>query len=99
MWYYGREDEKGRQLYFFTTMKTLHYIAFIVLAIGGLNWLAVGVSGWDIGALFGGMTALVSRIIYIVVGLAAIFEIVFYAKNCRTCEAPKMPQAPQMPQQ
>ncbi len=79
-------------------MKILHYIAFIVLAIGGLNWLAVGVSGWDIGALFGGMTALVSRIIYIVVGLAAIFEIVFHTKSCRMCGTVKVPQMPQMPQ-
>jgi len=76
-------------------MKVLHYIAFALLAIGGLNWLAVGVSGWDIGALFGGMTALVSRIIYVLVGLAAIFEIVSHVKNCRMCGAFKTPQMPQ----
>ena len=44
-------------------MKALHMIAFILVVIGGLNWLLVGVAGWDIGALFGGMDALVSRVI------------------------------------
>ena len=48
----------------------LNKIAFIILVIGGLNWLLVGLFGWDIGQLFGGMDAWVSRIIYILVGLS-----------------------------
>jgi uncharacterized membrane protein YuzA (DUF378 family) len=56
-------------------MKALHYFAFGLLVIGGLNWLAVGIFGWDIGELFGGMDALVSRVVYILVGLAAIYEL------------------------
>jgi hypothetical protein len=47
-------------------------IAYWLLVIGGLNWLLVGVLGWDIGNLFGGQEAIVSRIIYILVGLAAL---------------------------
>jgi hypothetical protein len=46
--------------------------AYWLLVIGGLNWLLVGLMGWDIGELFGGQDALISRIIYILVGLSAI---------------------------
>ena len=66
-------------------MKTVHMIAFILLAIGGLNWLAVGLVGWDLGSLFGGQGALVSRIIYILVGLSAVYEIFTHRGNCKTC--------------
>jgi len=63
----------------------LHLITFILLIIGGLNWLLVGAAGWDIGALFGGSINTVSRIIYIIIGLAAIYEIVAHKSNCRAC--------------
>jgi len=67
----------------------LHKVAFIVLAVGGLNWLLVGVLGWDIGNLFGGMDALVSRIIYILIGLAAVYELFMHKSGCRHCGAGK----------
>lgn len=66
-------------------MKALHLISFILLVIGGLNWLLVGLFGWDIGQLFGGMDAVISRVIYILVGLAAIFEVLGHKKNCAAC--------------
>lgn len=66
-------------------MKNLHMVTFILLVIGGLNWLLVGLFNWDVGALFGGMEAIVSRIIYVLVGLSAIYEVVTHKANCRRC--------------
>jgi uncharacterized protein len=66
-------------------MKGLHMLAFILLVVGGLNWLAVGLFGWDIGDLFGGMDAVVSRVIYVLVGLAAIYEVATHKTSCRAC--------------
>lgn len=63
----------------------MHKVAFILLVIGGLNWLLVGLFGWDIGELFGGQGAVVSRIIYILVGLSAIMEIVKHKSMCKAC--------------
>lgn len=60
-------------------------VAFILLIVGGVNWLLVGLFSWDIGALFGGMDALVSRIIYVLVGLAAIVELFGHKKICGMC--------------
>ena len=68
-------------------MKALHTVAFILLVVGGLNWLLVGVAGWDIGKLFGGMDALVSRVIYILVGLSAALLVVTHKKDCRNCSS------------
>jgi len=55
--------------------KGLHMVSFILLIVGGLNWLIFGLLGWEIGQLLGGMSAIIPRIIYILVGLAAIYEI------------------------
>ncbi len=70
----------------------LHSIAFILLIIGGLNWLLVGLIGWDIGQLFGGQMALVSKIIYILVGLSAIYEFVGHKSTCKNCSASCAPE-------
>ena len=60
-------------------------ITFLLLVVGGINWLLVGLAGWDIGQLFGGMGATVSRVIYILVGLAAIVEVLTHKSNCKCC--------------
>ncbi|PIU79105.1 MAG: DUF378 domain-containing protein [Candidatus Moranbacteria bacterium CG06_land_8_20_14_3_00_43_56] len=52
------------------------WIAFILLLIGGLNWGLVGFFKFDlVAAIFGDMTTL-SRIVYDLVGLAALYMIV-----------------------
>ncbi len=66
-------------------MKGLHMVTFILLIIGGLNWLLVGLNGWDLGQLFGGQEMAISRIIYVLVGLAAIVEVATHKGNCKGC--------------
>ena len=49
-------------------------IALTLLIIGGLNWGSVGLFQFDLVAfLCGGSTSVVSRIIYALVGLAALW--------------------------
>lgn len=49
-------------------------IALILSIIGGLNWGLVGIFQFDLVAwLGGGQSGILSRIIYIIVGLAAIW--------------------------
>jgi uncharacterized membrane protein YuzA (DUF378 family) len=53
-------------------MRTLYWILLVILAIGGINWLLVGAFDFDlVAALFGEMSAL-SRIVYVLVGIAAV---------------------------
>ncbi|MRH44359.1 DUF378 domain-containing protein [Aquibacillus halophilus] len=57
-------------------MKSLNLVAFILLIVGGLNWLLVGLFEWDlVGGIFGGMDSIIAKIVYILVGLAAIYGI------------------------
>jgi uncharacterized membrane protein YuzA (DUF378 family) len=65
-------------------MKVLHIIAFILLVIGGLNWLLVAF-GWNLVEAIFGTGTVFTQIIYILVGLAAILEIVMHGKNCKMC--------------
>jgi hypothetical protein len=58
-------------------MKALTWMAVIVLVVGGLNWLLVGALNLDLVAtLFGDMSAL-SRIVYVLVGVAAIYVAIY----------------------
>jgi uncharacterized protein len=63
----------------------LHMITFILLVIGGLNWLIFGIWGTDLGAWLGGMDATISRVIYVLVGLSAVYELVVHKKSCACC--------------
>jgi len=60
-------------------------VTFLLLVVGGLNWLLVGLLGWDIGELFGGQGAMISKIVYVLVGLSALFEIFTHKSNCKQC--------------
>lgn len=74
-------------------MKVLHCIALILIVIGGLNWLLVGVFGWDVGVIFGGAGAIGARVIYIVIGLAAVLVMVSHKKHCHSCGTSSMPMS------
>ncbi|MBD3380636.1 MAG: DUF378 domain-containing protein [candidate division Zixibacteria bacterium] len=57
-------------------MKTLDVIVAALLVIGGLNWGLVGIFGFDlVASIFGDMSFL-SRIVYAVVGLSALYQAV-----------------------
>lgn len=59
-------------------------IALALLIIGGLNWGLVGIFSFDLVAwLFGGTGAIISRIVYVAVALAAIWCITLLFRNDR----------------
>ncbi|WP_413736379.1 DUF378 domain-containing protein [Sodalis sp. RH21] len=67
-------------------MKILTTIVLVLLIVGGLNWLLVGLFRFDLVAtIFGGEGAVLSRIIYIVVGLCAIYTLVLLPKLHSAC--------------
>ncbi len=52
----------------------LDKIALTLLVIGGINWGSVGLFQFDIVAfLAGGQSGIISRIIYVIVGLSALW--------------------------
>jgi uncharacterized membrane protein YuzA (DUF378 family) len=64
-------------------MKAIHMIAFILLIIGGLNWLLVAF-GWNlVTAIFGMGT--VTTVIYVLVGISALIIAFTHKKDCKMC--------------
>ena len=63
----------------------LDMISLLLTIIGGVNWLLVGVFQFDLVAwLFGGQAALLSRIIYTVIGAAALWCITLLFRRKET---------------
>ncbi len=69
-------------------MKVVHSTAFVLLVIGGLNWLFVAF-GWNLVHAIFGSWPMVETFIYFIVGLAAIWEAIMHPKNCKLCSAGK----------
>lgn len=56
-------------------LNALDWIAIILVIIGGLNWGLVGIFGFDLVATIFGAMSVLARIVYILVGLAALYLI------------------------
>jgi uncharacterized membrane protein YuzA (DUF378 family) len=64
-------------------MRGSYWIALVLLVIGGLNWLLVGAFNFDlVAAIFGEMST-ASRVVYVLVGLAAIWTLITSARVTR----------------
>jgi uncharacterized membrane protein YuzA (DUF378 family) len=57
-------------------LNVLDWIALILVIVGGLNWGLVGIFKFDLVAAIFGTMSVISRIVYILVGLAAIYMVV-----------------------
>lgn len=56
-------------------MSTLDWVAMTLLVVGGINWGLIGLFSFDlVAAIFGTMSPL-SRLIYTLVGLSALYSI------------------------
>ena len=68
----------------------LHKIAWVLLIIGGLNWLLVGLFQKDLFVILGmGMDGWIARLVYVLVGLSALIEIFSWKKMSHS--GPMMP--------
>ena len=62
-------------------MNVIIFIAKVLVIVGALNWGLVGIMNFDlIERIFGHMTT-ISRVLYILVGISAIFLVVLYFIN------------------
>jgi len=57
-------------------MKSLDVIVAVLLIVGGLNWGLVGLLHFDLVAKLLGDATLLSRIVYVLVGLAALYQVI-----------------------
>lgn len=66
----------------YISMKIIHKIAFILVVIGGLNWLLVGVG---VGSVVTYLGETLEQIVYILVGISALVLIFTHKKDCKEC--------------
>jgi hypothetical protein len=55
-------------------MKALDTLVAILLVVGGLNWGLVGLFSFDLVATIFGDMSFISRIVYVLVGLSAVYQ-------------------------
>lgn len=73
-------------------MKALHMITQILLWVGGINWGLVGLGGfaganWNVVNLLLGSWPSVEWLVYVLVGLSAVWALVMHRKECKVCSA------------
>ena len=63
-------------------MKGLHKLSFLLLVVGGLNWLFIGIWDWNFVASW---LSSIEKWVYILIGLSAVYEIVTHTGRCKDC--------------
>lgn len=61
-------------------LNVVDWIALVLVIVGGLNWALVGIFKFDLVAWIFGDMSVVSRIVYVLVGVAAIYMAIIAAK-------------------
>ena len=54
-------------------MKGYYTVAVLLLVVGGINWGLVGLLNFDLVATIFGAMSIISRVVYVVVGLSAVY--------------------------
>ena len=61
-------------------MKVVNYIALTLVIIGALNWLLVGLFQFNLVDTIFGIGSVISRIVYVLVGISGLWSIALYGK-------------------
>ncbi len=71
-------------------MKSVHMVAWILVMVGALNWGLVGLGGfmgsdWNLVRMILGSMPALEWLVYVLVGVSAVYEIVTHKANCKMC--------------
>ena len=67
-------------------MKALNLITLLLAIVGGINWGLVGLAEFDlVAAIFGDGSSL-SRLVYVVVGASALYQLVPFFRAMKVGE-------------
>ncbi len=65
-------------------MKAIHMVAWILVIVGGLNW-GLHALGYNLVDMIFGVGSTLSKVVYILVALSAVYELVTHKKTCKMC--------------
>ncbi len=66
-------------------MKTVHMVAFLLLVVGGLNWGLWALFGFNLVSVLLGSWPMVEKLVYILVGVSAVYIGVTHKGDCKVC--------------
>lgn len=72
-------------------MKVLHMVAFVLAMVGALNWGLIGLgwllgnADWNVVSMIFGASMLLEALVYVLVGLSAVWLLLSHRKDCRWC--------------
>lgn len=66
-------------------MKNLHMVAYVLVLVGALNWGLVGLFGVNLVTMLLGEGTMLTSLVYVLVGLSAVYEIATHKGNCKLC--------------
>jgi len=61
-------------------LKTLDYVALVLVIVGAVNWGLVGFLSIDLVRLIFGDMSLLSRIIYALVGVSGLYSLTYFGR-------------------
>ena len=61
-------------------MKALDIIALVLVIIGAINWGLIGIFGFNLVASIFGEMSIITRIIYVLVGISGLWSIRFFTR-------------------
>ena len=72
--------------------KSIHMVSWILIIVGALNWGLVGLGGlmgsdWNLVNMLVGAWPMVESLVYLLVGLSAVYEVATHKSNCRMCSS------------
>ncbi len=69
-------------------MRILNLVTLLLVIIGGINWLLVGLADFDlVASLFGGRASPLATLIYVLVGISALWQLIPFSRALALGEA------------
>lgn len=73
-------------------MKNLHMVSWILVMVGAINWGLIGLGGFmgsdlNVVGMILGAWPQVEWLVYVLVGAAAVYEIINHKKICKNCSS------------
>ncbi len=66
-------------------MKVLHMTAFILMAVGAINWGLVGLFNFNVVTAILGGFPMITSLVYVLVGISGVYILITHKKDCKIC--------------
>lgn len=66
-------------------MKSLHFVSYLLVVVGALNWGLVGLFKFNLVNAVVGSWPSVEMLVYVLVGAAAVYEVLTHGMRCKEC--------------